>query len=367
MNLIPPADVLGIPSPPFIFMALGWITFTFHLIFMNYVLGGTVIVAFQEWFQGRDEQVAKSNLLLVKIMPIALSFAITMGVAPLLFVQVLFGQFFYTANIVMGGFWLSIIALVMIAFYSLYIILALKPASAWIRKILITINMVLFLLVAFIFTNNAVLTENPQYWADIYSGAKNVVAPDPTLIPRYLHNLFGAIPVAGLWLAVIGRYQLRFYPQNEGMAKKMIRAGLLWATITTVIEIVVGGIFLMTMGSERIADFMGNGYLFVGWAIGTCTGVFTLITLILALVTENNSKFIWGSVVLFAVTLVGMTMGRDLLRIISLQSYFTVDQLVVRPSTSSLLLFLITFVIGLGLVGYLISLVWKLPPKEKSE
>jgi hypothetical protein len=371
-GLIPPPDPLGIPSPPFVFQSLAWLTFVLHLIFMNYVLGGTIIVTLREWLYGKDETVAKSNHLLVRIMPFSLSFAITMGVAPLLFVQVLYGQFFYSANVMMGGFWFSIIGLVMAAFYILYIILANRPSSSGatlLSKLLLLVNTVLFLCVAFLYTNNATLVENPAYWPDIYAGVKSVIAPDPSLIPRYLHNVIGAVAIAGLWIAVIGGYQLKFHPDNEPVARSLIRTGLLWATIATVVEIVSGGVYLYSLGLERISLFMGNGFLFVAWAISVVTAILCIITLIMALINENNGKFITGSVVLFVITLVGMVMGRDLLRVISLKENagFSIDQWIVIPSTSSLVFFLITFVLGLFVIGYLVYLAWSLPSKDTVE
>ena len=53
-------------------------------------------------------------------MPVALSFAITLGVAPLLFVQVLFGHLLYSSSIVMAGWWFAIIPLLIVGYYAAY-------------------------------------------------------------------------------------------------------------------------------------------------------------------------------------------------------------------------------------------------------
>ena len=297
-GLIPPPDALGIPSPVIIFQALYWLTLVLHFIFMNYILGGTLIVAHQELLFGNRPHTAKINALMIKIMPVALSFAITMGVAPLLFVQVLYGQFFYTANVMMGGYWFSIIGLVMIAFYSIYIITtkrAARQVSTPFTKLLLLMNAVLFLLVAFIYTNNAILTENPAYWPDIYSGVKSVIAPSSSLIPRYLHNIIGSIAIAGVWMAFIGAYQYRYYPENREFALKLKKSGLMWAALASLLQIVSGGFYLYSLGFDKIKLFMGNGYLFVGWTVGVASVVFVIITLVLALLNLNNVKFLWGA------------------------------------------------------------------------
>lgn len=366
-NLIPPPDILGIPSPVYIFQFLYWLTLVLHFIFMNFILGGTLIIAHQEILFGKKPSTVKINTIIIKVMPVALSFAVTMGVAPLLFVQVLYGQFFYTANVMMGGYWLSIIGLVMAAFYILYIIVAQKPShqtATPLTKLLLLINALLFLLVAFIYTNNAILTENPAYWPDIYSKAKSVIAPNASLIPRYIHTIIGSVAIAGIWMAFIGAYQCHFYPENREIALKMKKSGFTWAALATVLQMLSGGLYLYSLGLDKIKLFMGNGYLFVGWTVGVASAVFALIILIFALLHLENAKFLWGTLVLFFVSLFGMVMGRDLLRGISLEQYFTIDKWIVRTSHSSLLLFLVTFVAGLAIVGYLLYMVWNLKREE---
>ena len=46
---------------------------------------------------------------------------VTLGVAPLLFVQELFGRVFFTSSILMAWFWLAIIALLIPAYYGVYL------------------------------------------------------------------------------------------------------------------------------------------------------------------------------------------------------------------------------------------------------
>lgn len=367
-GLIPSPDVLGIPSPPLIFHLLSILTFVLHLIFMNFVLGGTIVVAVNEWLLGQNPLVGRANGLMIRVMPVALSLAITMGVAPLLFVQVLYGNFFYIANILMGFFWLSIIGLVMAGFYTIYYLIARRPASeraSRATRIGIFINAFLFLIVAFIYTNNAILTENPQYWRDIYSGQRWIVVPDFSLWPRYLHIVAGSIAVAGIWCAIIGRYQLRFHPDRADVGQWMVKTGLHWALAATTFALLIGCIFLITLGLDKIKAFMGNGFLFVGWSVSVVTAVIALICLFMAMMKPENIRMIWCSVGLLLVTLFGMTMGRLLLRMISLENHL--QELVVRPGNSSLLLFLVTFVAGLAVLGYLARLVWTLPDKEESQ
>lgn len=366
-DLIPPPDPLGVPSHPLIFQFLYILTFFLHIVFMNYILGGSVIVAVNEWFMGKKPLAVRGNALLVKVMPFALSLAITMGVAPLLFVQVMYGQFFYTSNIMLGWWWLAILVLVTTGFYLLYVMIAKRPdesrSTPWMKAVTL-INVVLFMSVAFIFTNNAILTENPEYMRAMHTGESGFPVPDPTLWPRYLHNFVAALAVAGLWAAVIGRYQKRHYPARADVGSFLETAGLWWAAIPTGIQFVIGTWYLLSIDLEQLRQFMRGGVLFWGWSLSLLFALGSLILIILALVKPEKPKLLWLAVGHVAATLIGMVMGRDLLRVISLSDYFRIEELTVRPSVSSLLLFLVTFVAGLAVLGYMIKLVWSIPPAD---
>ena len=51
----------------------------------------------------------------------AISLAITTGVAPLLFVQVLYQQYFYSGTILLGWIWFNMLVLLMIGYYAAYL------------------------------------------------------------------------------------------------------------------------------------------------------------------------------------------------------------------------------------------------------
>src|SRR3989304_5452913 len=98
-NLIPALDPAPLPGPPWLFHVLWVITFLIHLVFVNAVLGGSLLAALVGGPRpgGRETQV-----FFVGVNSWAISFAVTFGIAPLLFMQVLFGRFFYTATILVA-------------------------------------------------------------------------------------------------------------------------------------------------------------------------------------------------------------------------------------------------------------------------
>ena len=101
-----------IPTPDAIPVHWGWfkffliLTFFLHLLFMNTMLGIAIIALARSLSDvGRTEAV---NREISQKLPYTIAFAVNMGVAPLLFIQVLYGQFIYTSSVLMAVYWLSI-------------------------------------------------------------------------------------------------------------------------------------------------------------------------------------------------------------------------------------------------------------------
>ncbi len=101
------------------------LTLVVHVFLMAYVLAGSLWLSWVTLFPGSDS-IPRTKQPLARIlrdwMPFALSGAITAGVAPLLFVQILYRQQFYSANLLLGWRWMVVIPVLVSAFYLLYIV-----------------------------------------------------------------------------------------------------------------------------------------------------------------------------------------------------------------------------------------------------
>ena len=114
-----------IPTPDQIPVGWGWfqllltLTFYLHILAMNVMLG-TVIIAFIQHFSSEGGSLPVSRQISKKL-PYAIALTVNFGIAPLLFLQVIYGHFIYVSSILMGVFWLSIMVLLILAYYSAYI------------------------------------------------------------------------------------------------------------------------------------------------------------------------------------------------------------------------------------------------------
>ena len=183
-----------IPTPDAISAPWGWfyvllmLTFLLHLLVMNAMLGGGIIALFSA-LRG-DQQ----NTLLGKEFgykwPYTIAFAVNMGVAPLLFVQVLYGQFFYSSSLLMAVWWFSIFGLLILAYYGAYIYDFKFEALANPPIFMLEFAVFILLFVAFLFSNNMTLMLQPEKWQAYFNNSEGSLLnlSDVTLYPRYLRG-----------------------------------------------------------------------------------------------------------------------------------------------------------------------------------
>ncbi|HEU4522370.1 MAG TPA: hypothetical protein VFT12_10225, partial [Thermoanaerobaculia bacterium] len=194
---IPLADPLPLPAPPWLMWSLLMLTFAVHVVAMNFVLGGSIIALTARLRRSDDD--ARLAKWIGAVLPTIVAATITFGVAPLLFMQVLYGRLFFSSAVLMAWWWLAVVPLLIIGYYGTYLI-AMKRAFAGAAAAVAMI----FATIAFIYSNNMSLMLRPERFLPMYvSDARGVQLnlADPTLIPRYLHMLLGAIAVAGMCVA----------------------------------------------------------------------------------------------------------------------------------------------------------------------
>ena len=159
-GLIPAADPLGLAVPVWILLALKIFGFFLHLLFMNLWVAGLPAALL---LLRRKPAIAEH---LFRALPFFMAFGINAGIVPLLFLQVLYPQFFYPATILQAWFWFAVIPLLLIAYYAVYLASfdKFRVAAALLATVLIyTIGVM--------FSSALTLTANPQEWPKIFLNA----------------------------------------------------------------------------------------------------------------------------------------------------------------------------------------------------
>ena len=354
MPVLPPLDPMPVPAPIWLLKVLLWVTFAVHLVLMNLTLGGSLLSAVYAFKRkDRDHDLSRA---LVRSLPFVMPFTITFGVAPLLFMQVLYGPVFYTASILMATPFLAIIGVLIVAYYLMYLV-------GWkgdrLGKLQGPIATFIFLLVGYVgFTHVHLysLMTDPSRFKAIYlsgPGGLHLNFAEPTVIPRILHMFLGALAVSGLFVAYLGQRRLKMEPE---VGRWQFKAGVTWFAAATVLNLGVGVWWLIALPREAMLLFMGGSALATGAFIGGL--IFGISSVVMALLGINSLKplpMLMGSVHSLTATIVCMVLMRDALRDALLKPVYDVWALPTAPQWVAIALFLVLFLGGLAACAWLLK------------
>jgi hypothetical protein len=309
-------------------------------------------------------------------MPVIIALGINFGIVPLLFIQVGFSQVFYPATILMAWFWLLVVCLLAPAYYGVYLYAfglaegaaAMRPwrrAAGWTAALL-------FLAIGFIFANAMSLIENvpgwPGLWLSHHShGAALGTAlnlADPRLWPRWLLMFGLALGTTGAWAA----FDAAWFARRESPAYRLWAKRFAWQLQT------VGVIWFAVAGSwyafgtwpadTRQAMFLSPWVLLTGMT-ALAPGLPWLL-LWLARRREGELDRGWASLVAlsqFGVLAVN-AVSRQVVQHLEIRPYFDIVAQPTDTQWSAMAVFLGAFVVGLGVVVWMIWQVVKLPPQK---
>lgn len=342
-------------------------TLTIHVLFMNYVLAGTLYLVLSE-LRGRQTAMAPRSPMagiLRDWMPAMLSGAITAGVAPLLFIQILYQDAFYTSNLLLLHRWMSILPVLIVGFYLLYLLRADRLANApvlW-RGVMAVLAFGGFVHVALAWTENHLLgLQDAEAHAVFFAqGATRYAGPD--VWPRLLLWTSGAIPTMALLLSWQLWYAQRRHSIGAGTVRRtgaLIVFGLLLAAIC--------GYWLYGSADAVVRDAIHSPMARPYWI---SAGVAMLLLGLSGLVTWRTGRFRTGLLIAGSigcvVTVFSISVIREAVRIahMDVAALAPVHEKALR--VGGLPVFLAFFVINAVLVAWCFVLVrrgMQLPSNE---
>jgi len=354
--VIPLADPLPQPAPPTLLWVLLQLTFLLHLVAMNVVLGGSLLAL--HWRFSRRVEGARPRAALLaffeKALPVAIAAAVTLGVAPLLFVQVLYGRLFFTSSILMAWLWLAIVPLVILAYYGAYL-LAFRGAGLGRRgRAVAAVVTVLFAAVAFLQVSNATRSIRPDTFLEAYRASARGLTlnlGDPTFWPRYVHVLLGAVAVAALGAAAYGAVHRS---RDRELGDWAIRRGTTVYAVATAANVFVGMLFLLALPRSVLVRLAGADTRAMALlALGILLAIAAAGLALLALGVRDAVRVTWAQVGLLAATLVVMVLLRDQVRTIALRDAGFEQPLRVATQWGPLAAFVVFLAGALAAVGWM--------------
>ena len=349
-NLIPVLDPNPLPAPYWVFKLLLIVTFFLHILAMNFLLGGAVLALVSKWRLRKQVDGNRVFFDVAKKLPVFLPATITLGIAPLLFVQVLYGQFFYTSSIIMAWPWFFVLVLLTLAYYGFYYVSFHSGKQPGRAGVVMLFSVILVCLIGFVYSNNLTLSLVPSRW-----GAKYFANPsgwhlnlsEPTLIPRFLHFFIAAVAVGGLLLVFVS---LANWNRDREYARQLLRFGGRAFMYATMAQFLVGVWFLVSLPREMLMLFTGNGF----WATALLlVGVFSASAAILMMSYAIRKQDIRVAAFyvpgFIAVVILTMCVMRDILRDAYLKPYYHPERFIVHTQWSVFPLFLALFIGGVVL------------------
>lgn len=360
-SIIPDYQPIPFPAPVWLLKLLLVLGFYLHALPMNVALTGGIMAALFILL-GHAKKHAYAQRIggsLAYSLPFFVSVAITQGIVPLLFLQLVYGPLFYTSSIVMALPWLSVIFFILIAYYAYYLFTyrrkTLDRQGPW---VLIAAGL-LFLTVAFIFSNNMTLMLTPERWVELYrsnSYGVNLNLEAAQLIPRYLHFVVAAFAITALTIGCFGLY---WHSRDKQYGEWLIRTGASIFILLTLLQAPIGLWFLFSLKTSVAYAFLGAD--FTGTAVFTAAMILDIIGLgamALAWRTAKPLYFIAGLASALIVTLL-MVIMRHLVRVYYIEGFIFPERMAVDTQWLLLMLFIGSFIIGLVYTGWLIKITWQ--------
>ncbi len=361
MNPYPAVDPIPLPAPVWLMKLLHLVTLSLHFVAVEMLLGG-LLLAILLSLLGSSANAHTTARALARRLTIVMTFVINLAVPPLLFAQVLYGRALYTSSVLIGVYWIALIPTLILVYWLLYKFSARleRGQSAW------WVGLIAWLLaggVARVLSTNMTLMLRPEAWRNMYAAsAMGAYLPtgDRTLEPRWLMMLAGGLLIGGLWLVYLaGRSTFTAEEKRfvAGLGGKVaagfglvyLAAGL-WAAHVQPEAVKIG----LTHGVANHALYRYEGFAGYGWIALVVVAV--LVGAIAGFGKIAAGWLGWAGVLTAVLVEIMLTVYRDGVRDVTLLSKgYDVWDRAVATNWGVVGLFLVLFVAGLGVIGWLVS------------
>ncbi len=362
MNPYPAVDPIPLPAPVWLLKLLHIVTLSLHFVAVEMLLGGLLLAVLLSLLR-KSAHAHVTARALARRLTVVMTFVVNLGVPPLLFAQVLYGRAIYTSSVLIGVYWIALIPALILLYWLLYKFSARLDAgkSAW------WVGLIAWLLaggVARTLSTNMTLMLRPEAWRGMYSAsAMGAYLPtgDPTLTPRWLLMMAGGLAISGLWLVYLAA-RSTFTDEEKrfvaGLGGKVAAAfGIVYLAAGVWAASVQPGVVKAGLAGHALYPaYKFAGFAGYGWIALVVAAI--LIGAIAGFGKVAAGWLAWSALLVAVLTEIMFTLYRDGVRDVTLLSkgYDVWDRVVVT-NWSVVGLFLALFVAGLGIVGWLISVV----------
>lgn len=345
----------GVPSHPVIFLALGVLTWALHILAVHVTLGSGFL-SLTGLVKRSDARWRRLALMLLEHAKIGVSIAIVVGVAPLLFVQVIYDPFWYVSNVLSARWAIGFIVLMLLGYWALWLHYAgMKKADggaaspAW-----LVISLALLLTAGFIMHVLSLQMLSPEAWQSWYAPGGVIDASGSRLHDfdpaRWAFIVCLAAPVTGAWLLACRQYLSAREGEDAGyLAFLGSLAGRL---------LLIGGAVSLAL---LAAWMLGLPEKAAGFALSPWTLLAGLAVIVLAVLgkTRLNGYLVFTWALVAALAVGGLREAYRYAVLFGVHGYDFMNYKVVMDWYSTLLFFATFAVVGGVSLAFMLSLAWK--------
>lgn len=345
-------DPAGVPFYPIVFQVLYILTWALHAAFVLLSLGAMGLSLYGSAKGNHDKHWSILTPHLIQTGKISVSILIVLGVAPLLFTQVIYDPNWYVTN-TLSGMWIFIFVYTMVVGYCMYYwYYYAQKAQRTGHSLIGFVSFGILVFAGILMHNFAVTSIMPNQWMNMYApnGIVNTSGWTFNLdIIRLAFMVSLSIPVVGIFLQNYSRFLSTRKDFDASFIGYTAKLGTNFAVIGLLISAVL---FVLWMLQIK--------YLFHPVSLATIVGVVVLL-----LMAKMNSNSYYTTLVLVVVALLISTM-RELIRFDIMAGLgYSIYDYPMNLEIPSIVMFLSTFLI-MGFVGvaYLLTMAWKVGKSE---
>ncbi len=339
----------GFSGPTAFYLLLYVVTLLIHVVFMNYVLAGATYLFLANAAGRKNCDACVWQNVLKDWLPFATGLAITAGVAPLLFLQILYQREFYSANLLLSHRWMAILPILIICFYLLYL-----QKTKWLVNqgtlAIMAVRTGVFLGFSFIawsWTENHLLSLDEASWPAMYARG-DLYYRTWRLPSRLAMWYFGAFPT----LACCLMWQATWTPQRPDLQTPdaIRRLGLtgLGGLIAAGLATLIHSWFLPRELTTSALMTLTGPYLAIA-AVGGIAQAAGWTSLLKSGAIGGWQR--WAITTGCALSLVGMTVVREGIRLLALGDKILPEFHAHAARVGGLIAFLIFFAINAVLIA----------------
>ncbi len=353
----------GLPNHPLVFMVLAVLTFALHILFVQLLLGTSVITIWGSF--SKNTHWRRLAAAMLKVAKVSTSVAIVFGVAPLLFVQVVYDPHWYASNVLSAMWVIAFIFILIFAYWGIFYYYfqnsknkdkTVQPKSRW----AMIFSLALMLVVGFIMHSLTSQMLHPELWKDWYTPNGVLDYSGSKLhaynVWRFAFFISMAIPVAGAMLVSYRRFKSVRSDADHGYLNFAGELGKTWIKVGSVISAALYVSWMMTI-PETAGDFATSFWGIIG-------GVLVLFYAVWAQVRLNGEAKFCSYMALPLALVIGLVVAisREMLRYEILDGFFGYDFMDYKIVFDwySTIHFIATFLfVGGAVLTYFLTVAWQ--------